>query len=119
MWYKKNLITHRETTMGPDSTDLAFIVIGSIMAIVGCVLYFAMQIWTNLRDADALLPTSVSLAISFGISVAINGLIVGYGIRMSLAAITVLTAIMLMSFVWTCLDMRNLYKLTYGKAKRV
>lgn len=103
--------------MGPNSTDLVFIAIGSLMMIVGCVLYFAMQIWTNLRGADALLPTSVSLAITFGLAVATNGLVVGYGIRMSLVTIIVLTVVMIVSFVWACLHMRKLYKLTYGKAK--
>jgi len=103
--------------MGPDSTDLTFIVIGSIMIIAGCVLYLATQIWTGLRDADPTFPTSASLAISFGIAVATNGLVVGYGIRMSVAMITALTIIMIVSFVWACLNMAKLHQLTYGKAK--
>lgn len=105
--------------MGPTSTDLTFIVTGSIMVIVGCVLYFAMQIWSNLRGADATLPTSVSLAISYGIAVAVNGLVLGYGTRMSLAMVTVLTIIMVVSLAWAFLNMWKLYKLTYGKAKSV
>ncbi len=104
--------------MGPDSIDLTFIVTGSIMIIVGCVLFFVMEIWTSLRDADPIFPTSASLAISFGITAATNGLIVGYGIRMSVAMLIVLTVIMIASFVWACLDTRKLYKLTYGKPKK-
>ncbi len=103
--------------MGPDFTDLTFIVTGSIMVIVGCVLYFAMEIWPTLRGTDTLLPTSVSLAISFGIAVATNGLVVGYGIKMSLAAITLLTIVMVVSLTWAFLNMWKLYKLTYGKTK--
>lgn len=104
--------------MGPSSTDMWFIIIGSIMTIAGCIFYFLMEIWTELRDSDATFPTSVSLMISFGISVATNGMLVGYGLKMSTAMDILVAIIMIISFVWACLNMRTLLKLTSNKQKK-
>lgn len=100
--------------MGPDSLDFAFIVIGAMMLIFGCVLYFVMEIWPQLK-ADARSSAALPVLIWFGTGCLTNGLVIGYGTQMSVWVLAVLTAVSIISVFWYCVAILKLFKAVYSK----
>lgn len=103
--------------MGSQFGNQMFMLSGSIMIIAGVALYFAFEIWQNLRDSDPVFTAAPPVAISLGIACLTNGLVLGYHQMMSTVVMTILSLIMIASFVWCIFALGKLMKVVYGEGK--
>jgi hypothetical protein len=101
--------------MGYEFGNQMFMLSGSIMIIAGVALYFAFEIWQNLRDSDPVFTAAPPVAISLGIACLTNGLVLGYHEMMSTPMMVILSLIMITSLVWCLFALGTLLKAVYGE----
>ena len=80
--------------------DKAFVLYGSFLAVLSFVLYVLLGIWPQIKEYEPSIRAVPSLMLSFGMSLVINGIIVGFGRGMSDEVLILLTVLMMVFIIW-------------------